>query len=114
MAVLKLCDQVGARGRGRGGRAAERRGACTAAGHSSRAVPALGRRKGAFAAGEGRQGAGVAAVRGGRGPPHRGRGRWRAPGAGGPRGQEGKVDAVGEDRSPGSRLRCGGLSSSVG
>lgn len=46
-----------------------------AAGLGSRAVSALGRRKCAFAAGEGRRDAGVAAGRGERGsPPHRERG----------------------------------------
>lgn len=79
MAVLKLCDQVGAgaRRRGRGGRGVERapelfmrrlERAPPTAGLISSAVSFLGRRKCAFAAGEGRRGAGVAAVRGGRGP----------------------------------------------
>lgn len=100
MAVLKLCDQVGARGaeRGEGGAAGAERsrsapgavyaqpGACTAGRGGS--APAQSPPWAAVAsarslAGEGRRGAGVAAAAaraGGRGPPlHRGRGS-RAPG----------------------------------
>lgn len=71
MAVLKLCDQVGARGAEKGARRAQRARRCLRAGQErarpavglgSRAVSALGRRKCAFAAGQGRRAAGVAAV----------------------------------------------------
>lgn len=78
MAVLKLCDQVGARGAEKGARRAPSERSAPravyaqplsvhglAAGLGSRAVSALGRRKCAFAAGEGRRDAGVAAGRGG-------------------------------------------------
>lgn len=77
MAVLKLCDQVGARGAEKGARRAPSERSAPravyaqplsvhglAAGLGSRAVSALGRRKCAFAAGEGRRDAGVAAGRG--------------------------------------------------
>lgn len=114
MAVLKLCDQVGARGagRGEGGAAgaerAERAPGCLraaferarpAAGLGSRAVSALGRRKCAFAAREGRRDAGVAAGRGERGSQprrergslglHRALGRSQPGGAG----REGRLSA---------------------
>lgn len=140
-------------GRGEGGAAgaerAERAPGCLraaferarpAAGLGSRAVSALGRRKCAFAAREGRRDAGVAAGRGERGSqPHRERGAsgctqeqsawgfWVA-GEGCPRGQEeegGRRERGSQPRCsgplprqargwPGSPLRCNRLSSSVG
>lgn len=156
MAVLKLCEQVGAAGSGEGGAAgaerAERAPGCLraaferarpAAGLGSRAVSALGRRKCAFAAGEGRRDAGVAAGRGERGSqPHRERGAsdcvvhsgavslgvlgGRLPvGSGGGRWTAGERISASQPRFPrplprqardwpGSPLPCNRLSSSVG